>query len=347
MRLLVTGGAGFIGSNFIRYWLSQHSDDAILNYDLLTYAGDTMSLEDVVARFGTRYRFVRGDILDHRTVEASFRQFRPDAIVNFAAESHNSRAVMDPLRFTRTNVLGTQTLLEAARAADIPRFHHVSTCEVYGDLPLDTDERFTEESPYRSRTPYNSSKAASELIVRAYHQTYSVGVTISNCSNNYGPWQHPEKVIPLFVTNALSDLPRPIYQHSQNRREWLHVDDHCRALDLVISNGANGEVYNVGSGEERTVEQLADAILGMLGKPLTLKTYVPDRPGHDRRYTLDHSKITNRLGWRPLVPFDAGLEATVQWYVRNRSWWLPKRRESEVNEFQWSSERRARAVSRT
>jgi len=276
--LVVTGGAGFIGSNFIRYWLDRYPSDPIVHVDLLTYAGDPATLGDVQQRHGSRYSFVRGDIADASAMREVLGSVRPDAIVNFAAESHNSRAVVDPVRFTRTNVLGTHVLVEAARAAGVPRFHHISTCEVYGDLPLDGGVAFTEASPFRPRTPYNASKASADLIVRAAFDTFGFPATISNCSNNYGAWQHPEKVIPLFTTNALEDRPLPLYRRSEHRREWLHVDDHCRAIDAVLRHGRIGETYNVGSGEERSIEQLADSILRGLGKPASLKTYVADRP---------------------------------------------------------------------
>ena len=338
MKLLVTGGAGFIGSNFIRYWLREHGADHIVNYDLLTYAGDRTSLADVEASAAERYAFVRGDISDPIAVREVLRTERPDMLVNFAAESHNSRGVLDPALFIRTNVLGTQVLLDAAREAGLARFHHISTCEVYGDLALDSPERFSEESPLRPRTPYNASKAAADLVARAFHETYGLPLTISISSNNYGPFQHPEKVIPLFTANALDDRPLPVYTHSENRREWLHVDDHCRAIDLILARGRIGETYNVGSGDERSVEQIADAVLEATGKPSTLKTHVPDRPGHDRRYLLDHSKLTRELGWEPRVDFAEGLRETVEWYRAHRAWWAPKRAraQSEVDETRWS-----------
>jgi dTDP-glucose 4,6-dehydratase len=337
MRLLVTGGAGFIGSNFIRHWLGGHGRDEIVNLDALTYAGDRQSLADVEAKHGPRYSFVHGDIADAQLVERELRERPPDVIVNFAAESHNSRAVVDPTAFTRTNVVGTHTLLEGARLAGVPRFHHISTCEVYGDLALDSDERFSESSPYRPRTPYNASKAAADLLVRAYHETYGMPVTISNCSNNYGAYQHPEKVIPLFTTSALDDRPLPLYRQSANRREWLHVDDHCRAIELVLERGRPGETYNVGSGDERSIEDIADAVLDALGKPRSLKSYVEDRPGHDRRYLLDHTKIEQELGWHPRVPFGDGLAATVRWYAEHREWWTQKKERlgTELDEFAW------------
>ena len=325
MKLLVTGGAGFIGSNFIRYWLGKHPNDMIVNFDALTYAGDRASLSDVEEATGERYTFVHGDIADMPAVREALEAHRPQVVVNFAAESHNSRAVLDPVAFARTNVLGTQVLLEASREARIDRFHHISTCEVYGDLALESAETFTEESPYRPRTPYNASKAAADLIARAFHDTYRLPLTISNCSNNYGPYQFPEKVIPLFTTNALDELPLPLYRHSENRREWLHVEDHCRAIELVLLRGRIGETYNIGSGDERSVEEIADAVLDATGKARTLKTYVEDRPSHDRRYLLDHSKISRELGWEPRVGFAQGLRETVGWYRDHRDWWEPKR----------------------
>src|SRR5579864_2462653 len=326
MRLLVTGGAGFIGSNFVRYWLERHADDQVVVLDLLTYAGDRRSLADVEDRIV----FAEGDICDLDLCERLLEDI--EVVVNFAAESHNSLAVVDPGRFFRTNVIGTQSLLEAARRSGVQRFHHVSTCEVYGDLPLDSDEVFTEESPYRPRTPYNASKAAADHAVRAYFETFGLPVSITNCANNYGPYQFPEKVIPLFTTLALDDQPLPLYASTANRREWLHVDDHCRAILAVLDRGRPGETYHVGSGVEATIEELADAVLGELGKPATLKTIVPDRPGHDRRYLLDSSKIGRELGWSPSLPFDEGLPATVRWYAAHREWWERLRDRAPVAE---------------
>ena len=303
MRLLVTGGAGFIGSNFVHYWLERHPDDEVVVYDLLTYAGNRDSLAGVEDRIV----FVEGDICDRELAETTLRDYGIEVAVNFAAESHNSLAVVDPTRFFRTNVLGTQTLLDASRAAGLKRFHHVSTCEVYGDLALDTEDVFTEESPYRPRTPYNASKAGADHAVRAYSETFGLPVTITNCANNYGPFQFPEKVVPLFTTNALDDEPLPMYASTQNKREWLHVLDHCEAIDLVLRAGRPGETYNVGSGIEATIEEIADRVLELTGKPESLKTIVPDRPGHDRRYLLDASKIAEELGWTP----DQGLRRRV------------------------------------
>jgi dTDP-glucose 4,6-dehydratase len=328
MNLLVTGGAGFIGSNFVRYWIENHPADDVVVVDLLTYAGNRPNLEDLEPPV----RFVHGDIADLELIEELLRQQGIDVIVNFAAESHNSLAIIDPARFFRTNVLGTQALLEAARRVGVGRFHHISTCEVYGDLPLDSDETFHEESPYRPRAPYNASKAGADHAVRAYHETFDVPATITNCANNYGPFQFPEKIIPLFTTNALDDKPLPLYASTQNRREWIHALDHCSAIAAVLDRGAVGETYHVGTGVERSIEEIADAVLRSLGKPSSLKTIVPDRPGHDRRYVLDWSKIRSTLGWSPAIGFDEGLAATVRWYAEHRQWWEPLRDRAPVAE---------------
>jgi dTDP-glucose 4,6-dehydratase len=329
VRLLVTGGAGFIGANFVRYWSQNHPRDHVVAYDLLTYAGNLANLEDIRDRIA----FVRGDIGDLEGAERTLREHKIDTIVNFAAESHNSLAILDPGRFFRTNVIGTQTLLEAARrAGGITRFHHISTCEVYGDLDLDTDEMFHEDSPYRPRTPYNASKAGADHAVRAYYETFELPVTLTNCCNNYGPYQFPEKVIPLFTCNAIDDQPLPLYASTQNRREWLHVIDHCRAVEAVLLEGRLGETYHVGSGVERSILEIADVVLAALGKPDSLKTIVPDRPGHDRRYLLDSSKIASELGWKPTIPFEQGLADTVKWYAANRAWWQPLMDRAPVEE---------------
>ncbi len=335
MRLLVTGGAGFIGSNFVRYWAGEHPEDSVVVLDALTYAGNRSSLEPLEETAGVG--FVHGDIADQNLVEGVLRTERITTIVNFAAESHNSLAVLDPARFFRTNVLGTQALCDAARRVGVERFHHISTCEVYGDLALDSDESFTEESPYRPRTPYNASKAGSDHVVRCYGETFGLPVTISNCCNNYGPYQFPEKVIPLFATRALGGEPLPLYASVRNRREWLHVDDHCRAVDAVLRRGKPGETYNVGSGFEASIEEVADGVLAAAGAPASLKTIVPDRPGHDRRYLLDSSKVRAKLGWSATVDFASGLAATVAWYRANEAWWRPLIGRSPVVEGSWEA----------
>ncbi len=331
MRLLVTGAAGFIGSNFVHYWLDRYPDDHLVAFDLLTYAGNRANLADVEGRIV----FVEGDICDRELVGDVLARENAGVVVNFAAESHNSLAVVDPTRFFRTNVLGTQTLLDASRAAGVSRFHHVSTCEVYGDLALDSDDVFTEDSPYRPRTPYNASKAGADHAVRAYFETFGLPVTITNCSNNYGAYQFPEKVIPLFTTNALDDEPLPLYASTQNRREWLHVLDHCAAIDLVLREGREGETYNVGSGLEASIEEIADLVLELTGKPSSLKTIVPDRPGHDRRYLLDAGKIRRELGWEPAHDWREGLAETIGWYASNRGWWEPLKERAPVEETVW------------
>jgi dTDP-glucose 4,6-dehydratase len=325
--LLVTGAAGFIGSNFIHYWLELRPDDHLVAYDLLTYAGVRENVPDGVA-------FVHGDIADLELAEQTLAEHELDVVVNFAAESHNSLAVQDPALFARTNVLGTQQLLEASRRQGVARFHHISTCEVYGDLALDSDEAFSEESPYRPRTPYNASKAAADHYVRSYFETFELPTTITNCSNNYGPHQFPEKVIPLFTTHALDDQTLPLYASTQNKREWLHVRDHCRAIELVLERGEPGETYNVGSGVERSIEEVADAVLELTGKDASLKTIVPDRPGHDRRYLLDSSKLRD-LGWSEEIGWDEGIAQTVRWYAENRDWWEPLRDRAPVDEAAW------------
>ncbi len=326
MKLLVTGGAGFIGSNFVRWWARERPSDTVVAYDALTYAGNRESLR------GVQHEFVHGDIGDLAFAEETLRDHAIDVVVNFAAESHNSYAITNPGIFFRTNVVGTQTMCEAARRAGVSRFHHVSTCEVYGDLALDATSPFTESSPYAPRTPYNASKAGGDHAVRAYYETFDLPITITNCANNYGAYQFPEKVIPLFATRAINDREIPLYASTQNRREWIHVDDHCRAIARILDDGRVGETYHVGTGEERSIEEIADAVLAALGKPDSLKTIVPDRPGHDRRYLLDASKIRAELGWEPQVSFESGLRETVQWYAANREWWEPLLERAPVDE---------------
>ncbi len=327
--LLVTGAAGFIGSHFVRHWVHEHPADHVVALDALTYAGTETNLADVRDRIS----FVHADIAD---AEQALREHGVDVVVNFAAESHNSLAVLDPARFFRTNVLGTQALLEASRQAGVERFHHVSTCEVYGDLALDAEHAFTEESPYRPRTPYNASKAGGDHAVRAYHETFELPITITNCSNNYGSHQFPEKVVPLFTTRALDGQPLPVYTSKDNRREWIHALDHVRAIEAVLDRGRIGETYHVGTGVEASVEELADLVLDELGLSPDLKQEVPDRPGHDRRYLLDSTKITRELGWEPRIPFERGMRETVRWYAENREWWEPLRDRSPVAENAWT-----------
>jgi dTDP-glucose 4,6-dehydratase len=329
MNLLVTGGAGFIGSNFVRWWARERPADTVVAYDKLTYAGNRESLS------GVPHEFVQGDIGDVDFAERTLRDYEIDVVVNFAAESHNSYAITNPGVFFETNVVGTQRLCEAVRRFGVERlrrFHHVSTCEVYGDLALDATSPFTESSPYAPRTPYNASKAGGDHAVRAYSETFGLPITITNCANNYGPYQFPEKVIPLFATRAIDDREIPLYASTQNRREWIHVDDHCRAIARILDDGRVGETYHVGTGEERSIEEIADAVLAAIGKPASLKTIVPDRPGHDRRYLLDASKIRAELGWEPEVGFAAGLRETVQWYAANRDWWEPLLERAPVDE---------------
>jgi dTDP-glucose 4,6-dehydratase len=335
IRLLVTGGAGFIGSNFVHFWLQNHREDRLVVLDLLTYAGNLENLRDVEHDCN----FVQGDICDLPLIERLLRDEQIDIVVNFAAESHNSLAVIDPSRFFRTNVLGTQILLEASRRVGLARFHHISTCEVYGDLPLDSDEEFTEESPYRPRTPYNASKAGADHAVRAYFETFDLPVTISNCCNNYGPFQFPEKVVPLFTAQAMDDRPLPLYASTTNRREYIHVLDHCRAIDRIITDGRIGETYNVGTGVEKSVMEIADTILDVLDKPQSLKTIVPDRPGHDRRYLLNSDKIQRETSWTPQIDFDNGIRETISWYQENRTWWEPLREKALVAESEWRKEK--------
>jgi dTDP-glucose 4,6-dehydratase len=331
MRLLVTGGAGFIGSNFTRYWVEQHPGDQVVVYDALTYAGNRSSLRAVEDRI----TFIRGDICDADAVGAALAHHEIDVVVHFAAESHNSLAAIEPGLFFRTNVIGTQTLLEAARHRGV-RFHHVSTCEVYGDMALEDPGAFDEQSPYRPRSPYSASKAASDLAVRAYAETYGLEVTITNCANNYGPYQFPEKLVSLFIARALDDRPLPLYASTHHRREWLHVSDHCRAIEAVLVSGRVGETYHVGSGIEANIDQIADLVLGALGKPASLKRIVHERPAHDRRYLLDSSKIHRELGWAATIDLASGIEETARWYAEHRGWWEPLLAEAPVSEETWA-----------
>jgi dTDP-glucose 4,6-dehydratase len=316
MKILVTGAAGFIGSNFIRYMLQHYQNISIVNLDKLTYAGNIDNLADVAA--DSRYSFVQGDIGDKRVVHellsAGF-----DALMHFAAESHVDRSIQEPRLFLDTNVLGTQILLEAAHCYRVERFIQVSTDEVYGSLG--PTGRFTEESPLAPNSPYAASKAAADLLGRAYYHTYKLPVIITRCSNNYGPYQFPEKLVSLFITNALEHKPLPVYGDGCHSRDWLYVEDHCRALALVLQDGRPGEIYNIGGDSEKTSLEIARAILHELGRPESLITFVQDRPGHDRRYAIDFGKINRELGWVPTYTFSSGMKATVHWYARNETWW--------------------------
>jgi len=315
MRILVTGGAGFIGANFVQHVLAEHAEDELVTFDLLTYAGNLANLEPVMDE--RRHRFVRGDIADAAAVSGALGGI--EAVVHFAAESHVDRSISDASDFLRTNVVGTQVLLDAARAAGVRRFVQVSTDEVYGSLG--PSGAFTEESPLRPNSPYAASKAGADLLVRAAQRTHGLDAVITRCSNNYGPYQFPEKLIPLFVTNALADQPLPLYGDGCQVRDWIHVADHCRALDLVLRRGRSGEIYNIGGGNERRNVDVAHLILKTLGKPESLLRSVADRPGHDRRYAIDAAKIRAELGWEPRETFDAGIVATLAWYQSNRPWW--------------------------
>lgn len=318
-KILVTGGAGFIGSNFVEYMLEKYPDYKIINLDLLTYAGNLENLK--FAEGNPNHEFIRGDIADWDFIDKLFAEKQFDAVVNFAAESHVDRSVKDPGIFVRTNVLGTQTLLEASRKYKVPRYHQVSTDEVYGDLPLERkDLFFTEETPLHTSSPYSASKAGSDLLVLAYCRTFGLQATISRCSNNYGKFQFPEKMIPLMISRALKDEPLPVYHKGENVRDWLHVYDHCAAIDLVLHKGRIGEVYNIGGHNERANIDVVKIILKELGKPESLITYVQDRPGHDLRYAIDPAKITGELGWKPKYCFEEGIRETIQWYLSNNEW---------------------------
>jgi len=320
MKILVTGGAGFIGSNFVNYMVKTYPNDMIINLDALTYAGNLESLKEVENE--ANYRFVKGDIADADFINQLFDEEQFDAVINFAAESHVDRSIKDPQIFIKTNILGTQVLLDASKKHGVKRYHQVSTDEVYGDLPLDRpDLFFTEETPLHTSSPYSASKAGADLLVLAYHRTFKLPVTISRCSNNYGPYHFPEKLIPLIISRALNDQPLPVYGKGDNVRDWLHVYDHCVAIDLILRNGRVGEVYNIGGHNERTNLDVVKTILKELHKPESLITYVTDRAGHDLRYAIDPTKMEQELGWKPLYNFDTGIKQTIKWYLENKSWW--------------------------
>ena len=320
MKILVTGGAGFIGGNFIHYMVTKFPEYQIINLDLLTYAGNLETLKDVEDK--PNYRFYHGDITDKEFIMDLFDKEKFDIVVNFAAESHVDRSILNPHVFINTNILGTQILLEASKEYGVLRYHQVSTDEVYGDLPLDRpDLCFKEDTPIHTSSPYSSSKASADLFVLAYYKTFGLPVTISRCSNNYGPYHFPEKLIPLIISRALADENVPIYGKGDNIRDWLHVEDHCSAIDLIIHHGRVGEVYNVGGHNEKTNLEVAKIILKQLGKPESLIQYVLDRQGHDRRYAIDPTKLETELGWEQKYHFDEGIRMTIQWYLDNELWW--------------------------
>ena len=320
MTIIVTGGAGFIGSNFVFHMLQAHPDYRIVCLDKLTYAGNLSTLEPVLQQ--DNFRFVKADICDRQAVDKLFQEEKPDIVVNFAAESHVDRSIENPGIFLETNIMGTAVLMDACRKYGIQRYHQVSTDEVYGDLPLDRpDLFFTEETPIHTSSPYSSSKASADLLVMAYYRTYGLPVTISRCSNNYGPYHFPEKLIPLMIANALADKPLPVYGNGENVRDWLYVEDHCRAIDLIIHAGKVGEVYNVGGHNEKRNIDIVRIICQELGKPESLIVHVEDRKGHDRRYAIDPAKIHRELGWLPETKFEDGIKKTIKWYLEHKKWW--------------------------
>ncbi|MBY0146328.1 dTDP-glucose 4,6-dehydratase [Neobacillus niacini] len=317
MKLLVTGGAGFIGSNFVRYMVNKYPEYTIVNLDLLTYAGNLENLKDI--ENAANYKFVRGDIADREFINGLFKEEKFDYVLNFAAESHVDRSITDPGIFVQTNIQGTLALLDAAKTFGVTKYLQVSTDEVYGTLG--ETGYFTEETPLAANSPYSASKAGADMLVRAYHETFGLPVNITRCSNNYGPFHFPEKLIPLMIINALHDKELPIYGDGLNIRDWLHVEDHCQAIDLVLHKGRNGEVYNVGGNNERTNIEIVKTILQHLNKPESLMKFVTDRPGHDRRYAIDATKLRTELGWSPKYNFDTGIDQTINWYLNNREWW--------------------------
>jgi dTDP-glucose 4,6-dehydratase len=318
-NILVTGGAGFIGSNFVRYMLNKYKDYKIVNLDLLTYAGNIESLNDI--KDNPNYLFVKGDIADNKLVDKIVSENKTDVIINFAAESHVDRSITNPDIFVKTNVLGTQNLLEVAKKYKLKKFFQISTDEVYGSLGK--TGFFTEKTPLSPNSPYSASKASADLLVMAYHHTFGLNINITRCSNNYGPYQFPEKLIPLFITNALADKQVPLYGDGLNIRDWLFVEDHCSAIDTVLHKGKDGEIYNVGGNNEKTNKYITDTILKYLGKDNSLIKYVADRLGHDRRYAIDATKIKEELGWQPQYKFEQAIEKTIQWYLNNKQWWQP------------------------
>lgn len=318
MKILVTGGAGFIGGNFVHYMLNKYPDYQIICLDKLTYAGNMETLAPVMDK--PNFTFVKADIADRDAVYGIFEKEKPDIVVNFAAESHVDRSIENPSIFLQTNVMGTQVLLDASRKYGVSRYHQVSTDEVYGDLPLDRpDLFFTEETPIHTSSPYSASKAGADLLVQAYHRTFGLPATISRCSNNYGPYHFPEKLIPLMIANVLNGKPLPVYGDGKNIRDWLYVEDHCAAIDLILHKGRVGEVYNIGGHNEKTNLEVVQIIIDALGKGEI--QFVTDRKGHDQRYAIDPAKIHNELGWLPATKFEDGIKKTIQWYLDNRDWW--------------------------
>lgn len=319
-RVLVTGGAGFIGANFVKYMVDKYPTYEVFNLDALTYAGNLKTCQDVEEK--PNYHFIQGDISDRAFIFDLFEKERFEMVVNFAAESHVDRSVIEPDIFLKTNVIGMQVLMDAARRFGVSRFHQVSTDEVYGDLPLDRPELlFTEQTPLQASSPYSASKASADLLVFAYYRTFGLPVTISRCSNNYGPYQFPEKLISLMIAKALKGESLPIYGDGQNVRDWLHVEDHCRAIDLILHQGRIGEVYNIGGRNERTNLEVVQTILKLLNQSESLITYIKDRPGHDLRYAIDATKLERELGWVPMYTFETGMLRTVEWYLTHRAWW--------------------------
>lgn len=320
MKYLVTGGAGFIGSNYVYYHLANYPEDEVVCFDALTYAGNLSTLKK--AFNNPSFSFIKADITDRKKVFEVFEKEKFDYVINFAAESHVDRSIENPGLFLNTNVLGVQNLLDASRQFGVKRYHQVSTDEVYGDLPLDRpDLFFYEDTPIHTSSPYSASKASADLLVLAYHRTFGTDVTITRCSNNYGPFHFPEKLIPLIITRALADKDLPVYGKGENVRDWLYVEDHCRAIDLVVRKGKSGEVYNVGGHNEKTNIEVVKKVLDILGKPYSLIKYVTDRPGHDLRYAINADKISRELGWTPQTTFEDGIKKTVEWFLSNREWW--------------------------
>lgn len=327
-NILVTGGAGFIGSHFIKYLLKKYKNIHVVNVDILSYCANPENVREIAK--DKRYKFYKADIANYKLMSEIMKKNKIDCVVNFAAESNNNKALISPIDFAKTNALGTAVLLEVARRNKVKRFHHISTCEVYGQLPLSSRAMFRETSPLQPRTPYNASKAAAEHIVRSYYHTFGLPITLSNCANNYGPNQFPENIIPVFTIKALMNKQMPLFKSKHNKREWIHVLDHCSGIDLILQKGNIGESYHIGTGLEKSVEEIANTILKILNKSRSLKIIVPDRAGHDTRYLLDSGKIQKKLGWKPKIKWEKGIHETVEWYRANSKWWKPLLKKSHV-----------------